>query len=101
VIQASISDSFFSREFQVSYESALTRKSLDWVSAIEQQKEIKSPSPHAQIGDVGQLVLGTEWATPFQFQPAVQTTDLREQVKQHVRSENLRLPMETLPITTW
>jgi hypothetical protein len=55
------------------------------VSAIKQQKEIKPP--YAQIGDDGQLVvLGTDWATPFQFQPEqVQTTDFREQLEEHVR----------------
>jgi hypothetical protein len=55
---------------------------------------------HAQVGDDGQLVLGSDWATTFQFQPSVDESDLRDQLKNHVRNDNLRRPTESLP-TTW
>jgi hypothetical protein len=47
---------------------------------------------HAHIGNNGQLLLGSDWATTFQFQPSVDESDLRDQLKNHVCNENLRQP---------
>jgi hypothetical protein len=45
---------------------------------------------YVQIGDDGQLVLGSDWATTFQFQPSVDESNLQDQLKNHVCNDNFR-----------
>jgi hypothetical protein len=45
---------------------------------------------HVQIGEDGQLVNGGEWAATFQFHQILDTTNLHDQLEEHICSKNLR-----------